>query len=662
MSADERLQQQAWLADGLARRIEAAALRAGAQAPDARAAAEAARQACEALASGHVCQGLHELTTPQGGGPHGAQAWRHSLLASGVVADASVPGPLPPHPLVLDAGDRLYLARYHAYEQRLARRLLLASRAPIAHDAAVLARLRERLAGLFSAPAGGAREPSSPHRAQAPGGQVPDTPAPPPTPAAPPDWQMLATALACRSRLTVISGGPGTGKTTTVVALLACLLAEDPGCRIALAAPTGKAAARMLEALRERGARLPEALRGALPQQASTVHRLLGSRADGRFTHDAAHPLALDVLVVDEASMLDLSLAVHLLEAVPPHARIVLLGDRHQLAAVEAGAVFAELGADPSLGPACRQALSGLTGIPADRIEPPPPIRPSPLQDCVVWFTRSYRFGSGSGIGRLARLVNEGASQALLEWLEAARAPRDLPEPPAIRADGAPDPGFPVRWIEPATPRSAPDLNELLAGYGPYLQAVREAPRDIARAAQAFSRHRVLCATRTGRRGVAEVNAALQARARQALAALDADPAADWFPGRPVIVRSNDYGLQLFNGDIGLALPDETGQLMVWFAAGSGDTFRAVASARLPAHDTCLAMTVHQSQGSEFESVALVLPEAPSPVLTRELVYTGLTRARSAVTLHASRQVLAEAVARPASRRGGLLARLEELA
>jgi exodeoxyribonuclease V alpha subunit len=160
---------------------------------------------------------------------------------------------------------------------------------------------------------------------------------------------------------------------------------------------------------------------------------------------------------------------------------------------------------------------------------------------------------------------------------------------------------------------------------------------------------------------VVEVNAALQARARQALATLDADPTADWYPGRPVIVRSNDYGLQLFNGDIGLALPDETGQLMVWFAAGSGDAFRAVAPARLPAHDTCLAMTVHQSQGSEFESVDLVLPEAPSPVLTRELVYTGLTRARSAVTLHASRQVLAEAVARPASRRGGLLARLEEL-
>lgn len=653
MSADERPQVQAWLADGLARRIEAAALRSGAPPRDAQAAGEAARQVCDALASGHVCRGLGELTAFEGG-PLGVQAWRASLLASGVVADGSAPGPLPPHPLVLDAGDRLYLARYHAYEQRLARRLLLASRAPVTHNASALARMRERLAELFAPPADSAGQQPSPSGAPAPSCTLTGEPAP--------DWQMLAAALACRSSLTVISGGPGTGKTTTVVALLACLLTEDPNCRIALAAPTGKAAARMLEALRERGARLPEALRAALPQQASTVHRLLGRRADGRFTHDASHPLVLDVLVVDEASMLDLSLAVHLLEAVPPHARIVLLGDRHQLAAVEAGAVFAELGSDPSLSPACRESLAALTGMAAARIEPPLPTRPSPLQDAVVWFTRSYRFEAGSGIGQLARLVNEGACDALLEVLEAARPSPASAAPPAAPGTGAGEATPAVRWIEPAAPRSAPELGELLAPYRPYLQAVREAPRDIARAAAAFARHRVLCATRTGRRGLEEVNTALQARLRHALAAQDADPTGDWYLGRPVIVRSNDYGLQLYNGDIGLALPDEAGQLMVWFAAGGGGGFRAVAPARLPAHDTCLAMTVHQSQGSEFDSVALVLPEAPSPVLTRELVYTGLTRARSHVTVHASRQVLMQAVARQASRRGGLLARLQELA
>ena len=615
MSADERLQPQAWLADGLARRVEAAARRAGASAHDAALAAQAARQVCEALADGHVCLGLEELQPLPSGTP-GVPAGRRSLLASGVVADASLPGPLPPHPLVLDAGDRLYLARYHAYEQRLARRLLQAARTPVVHDDAALARLRQRLAELFKPASAGA-------------GSLPSPVGAPPGDEPAPDWQMLAAALACRSRLTVISGGPGTGKTTTVAALLACLLADDPNCRIALAAPTGKAAARMLEALRERGARLPEAWRAALPQQASTVHRLLGSRADGRFTHDAAHPLALDVLVVDEASMLDLSLAVHLLEAVPPHARIVLLGDRHQLAAVEAGAVFAELGADPSLSPACRQSLSALTGLPEARIEPPSPQQPSPLHDAVVWFTRSHRFEAGSGIGHLARLVNEGEVDELLQVLGRTGL--------------------------------TPDLDDLLGPYQPYLAAVREDPTDVARAAGAFSHHRVLCATRSGRRGLAEVNAALQARARQALAARDADPTSPWYPGRPVIVRRNDHVLQLYNGDIGLALPDASGQLMVWFPAAGEGAFRAVSPARLPEHDTCFAMTVHQSQGSEFDSVALVLPEAPSPVLTRELVYTGLTRARQRVALHASREVLAAAVARPASRRGGLIARMREL-
>ena len=657
MSADERLQAQAWLAEGLARRVEAAARRTGADPHDAAAAAQAARQVCEALAAGHVCLGLEELE-PGAGTPPGlkglkdAPARRRSLLASGVVADASQPGPLPPHPLVLDAGDRLYLARYHDYEQRLARRLLQAARAPVVHGEAARARLRQRLAELF-APA--AADPAAPADSSGSGsGAQPAADARPPGQGLP-DWQMLAAALACRSRLTVISGGPGTGKTTTVTALLACLLAEDPDCRIALAAPTGKAAARMLEALRERGARLPEALRAALPQQASTVHRLLGSRADGRFTHDAAHPLALDVLVVDEASMLDLSLAVHLLEATPAHARIVLLGDRHQLAAVEAGAVFAELGADPSLSPACRQSLAALTGLDASRIEPPPPQHPSPLQDAVVWFTRSHRFEAGSGIGRLARLVNEGAGEELLRRLEGEG------EAEGEGMGSTPASGAAVRWRQPASAPPARELDELLAPYQPYLRAVQEDPTDVARAAGAFSRHRVLCATRSGRRGLEELNAALQARVRQALAGHDADPSSPWYPGRPVIVRRNDHLLQLYNGDIGLTLPDAAGQLMVCFPAGEGG-FRAVAPARLPEHDTCLAMTVHQSQGSEFDSVALVLPEVPVPVLTRELVYTGITRARLRVALHAGREVLAAAVARPASRRSGLVARLNEAA
>ena len=620
MSTEERLLQPGWLADGLARRIEASALRHGAQPPSARAAGEAARQVCHALAEGHVCLGLDELERVEGG-PGSPTQWRSLLLASGVVAAAQPATPPATHPLVLDDEGRLYLARYHAYEQRLARRLLQASRHPVTPDEPALSRLQRRLVELFS--------PAGPPATTPPG-----IPAPTPAPAPAPDWQMLAAALACRSRLTVISGGPGTGKTTTVVALLACLLAEDPTCRIALAAPTGKAAARMLEALRERGARLPAAWREALPRRASTVHRLLGSRADGSFTHHAQHPLALDVLVVDEASMLDLALATQLLEAVPPHARIVLLGDRHQLAAVEAGAVFAEISADPTLSEPCRRALAALTGTPATQIAPAPPILPSPLHDAVVWFTRSHRFTQGSSIGRLAQLVNAGDATGVLEALgisPSGEGPHKL------------------------------DTGPLIEPYQRFLQAVAHAPQDVARAVHAFARYRVLCATRTGPQGVGAVNAALEARARAQLPPHAGEPSSPWYPGRPVIVRRNDYVLQLYNGDIGLALPDAHGLLMVWFP-DDRQGLRAIAPARLPTHDTCFAMTVHQAQGSEFDEVALVLPTQTSAVLTRELVYTGLTRARQRVQVHASAEVLSMAVGRQANRRSGLLARLREQA
>jgi exodeoxyribonuclease V alpha subunit len=209
--------------------------------------------------------------------------------------------------------------------------------------------------------------------------------------------------------------------------------------------------------------------------------------------------------------------------------------------------------------------------------------------------------------------------------------------------------------------RGSLDTEALLAPYQPFLQAVAQAPHDVAQATQALARYRVLCATRTGRQGVQAVNAALEARARALLPARQGEPASPWYPGRPVIVRRNDYVLQLYNGDIGLALPDANGRLMVWFPL-EGDTFYAVAPARLPAHDTCLAMTVHQAQGSEFDEVALVLPARGSAVLTRELVYTGLTRARERVQVHASAEALCEAIGRQARRRGGLLARLREQA
>lgn len=308
-SADQRL------AEGFARRAEQWALAHGATKDTALAVRHAASALSMATTNGHVCMALRDMPVSPAG-PADVRAWRQSLLSSGVVGTSDAPGSMP---LVLDGDDRLYLHRYFDYEGRLAQRLMRAHGAT-SQLAGDTANLQRRLDGLFAANA--AKDALQ-------GDDV--------------DWQKIAAALALRGRLTIISGGPGTGKTTTVVNLLACLIELDPTCRIALAAPTGKAAARMTEAIRQRASHLPEEIRCRLPAESFTVHRLLGvTPAPGGFVHHAGNPLAIDALVVDEASMLDLALATKLLEAVPQSARIVLLGDKDQLSAVESGAVFSE--------------------------------------------------------------------------------------------------------------------------------------------------------------------------------------------------------------------------------------------------------------------------------------------------------------------------------
>jgi len=266
---------------------------------------------------------------------------------------------------VLDDDDRLYLQRYFDYERRLARRLMQLAAPPA--RSVIDDTLCERLAALFAA------------NAQRLGERA--------------DWQKIAVALAMSRRLTVVSGGPGTGKTTTVVNLLACLLEENPECRIRLAAPTGKAAARMLDAIRARAAALPPGIAARLPAESFTIHRLLGvTPASDEFRHRADNRLPIDVLVVDEASMLDLALATRLFEAVPDTARVILLGDKDQLAAVESGAVFSELSVDPTLSAACVDDLAALSRTPVAAIRPPAPVQASALRDAAVWFTQNFRF------------------------------------------------------------------------------------------------------------------------------------------------------------------------------------------------------------------------------------------------------------------------------
>jgi exodeoxyribonuclease V alpha subunit len=612
------------LAAGFAAQVAGWAARLGADAATQRLAAQAAAAVSLATGEGHVCLALADLARNAAVGLDAA-ACRAGLLASGVVGTPQAPGALP---LILDGDGRLYLHRYFDYERRLAARLMRATApapaadaptAPAAPDPAA----RQLLQRLFQA------------NEAALAGRV--------------DWQKIAAALALHGRLTVISGGPGTGKTTTVVNLLACLLAQDPDCRIALAAPTGKAAARMTEAIRQRAAHLPAALRERLPTESSTVHRLLGvTPAAGGFVHHAGHRLAIDVLVVDEASMLDLALATRLLEAVPDGARIVLLGDKDQLSAVESGAVFAELSADPGLGPACRAALADACGVAPALIEPPAAARASPLQDAVVWFTQNFRFAADSGIGRLAADVNAARAADAIAWLKRGADPS-------------------IDWLDEAgaQPGDAA-LARLFAGHAGYLAAVLNDPGDRAGISAAFGRFSALCAVRDGPRGMVAVNDLLTRHARALLApvqpavqAAGSDPRSPWYVGRPVMVLRNDHVLKLFNGDVGIALPDEQGTLRVAFPDAAGG-WRWVAPVRMPAHQTAFAMTVHKAQGSEFDEVLVLLPQRRSPVLTRELLYTAVTRARQRVTLVGSAEVVEAAIRSATRRRSGLLARLRE--
>jgi exodeoxyribonuclease V alpha subunit len=550
---------------------------------------------CSALDKGDVCLPLARLA---GQRPWVDNAfclpalaeWQAQLEASALVgADGDF------SPLTLDHG-RLYLARYQAYERQLAEQLLnRAADLPAVDEA----QLSESLSRLFSF-----------NQQQ-------------------PDWQRLAAAQAVRRKLAVISGGPGTGKTTTVVRLLAALLEQPGGERLAigLAAPTGKAAARMAEAIRNAKAELPvsAAIKAALPEEARTLHRLLGSRGDSpQVRHHAANPLALDVLVVDEASMVDLALMAKLIDALPNTARLILLGDKDQLCAVEAGAVFAELCEGRGFDAQAAADLQRLTGQ-----QVPVSAPSSKLGDAVVLLSHSHRFAGDSGIGELARRINGGDAVGTLKLLQESRA--DL------------------AWNAQPTPTDL--LERLDQGYAAFIAAAKTS--DPAAAFAAFNGFRALCAQREGAWGVAGINEALEARIKRRSQVASRER---WYVGRPIMVRQNDYALGLFNGDIGICLHSEHG-LRVFFEGEDG--YRPFAPARLPSHDSAFAMTVHKSQGSEFSEVLLVLPEQPSPLLSRSLFYTGITRAKHKVEIWGLPPRLSEAVATRAERAAGLAERLE---
>ncbi len=566
--------------------------------------------ASRATAHGHVCLRLDAAAGELRGlgreAPDPA-AWAGVLRTSDWVGE---PGQF--RPLVLDGAGRLYLHRYWSYERELADGLL--ARAARATEEGDPGWMREGLCRLFPRPAG--------------------------LPEGEPDGQKLAAAAALLKPLCVVSGGPGTGKTTTVVKILALLLerAGDAGLRIALAAPTGKAAARLQEAVRAAKGSPPErgglacsdAVRDAIPEEASTVHRLLGVRPGAAAArHGGSRPLPHDVVVVDEVSMLDLALTARLVRAVRPEARLILLGDRDQLASVEAGAVLGDLcdtGREHGYSRAFAARLSEATGAP---VAPGPEEGGAGLRDCLALLRWSFRFCSAGGIGSASRAVNEGRAEDALAVMggdDPQVARRDVPHPDRLGA------GLEARVVGAFRAwAGAPDAAGALAGFG---------------------RSRILCAHRDGPFGSANVNRVVEA-ALSRLGLVESDR--EWYPGRPVMVTRNDHALRLYNGDVGIARPDPDagGALRVFFPGPDGRA-RAVAPLRIPACETVYAMTVHKSQGSEFDDVLLILGDRPTRVLTRELLYTGLTRARERVEVWAAEEAFRAAVERRAERTSGL--------
>jgi exodeoxyribonuclease V alpha subunit len=548
--------------------------------------------------AGAVCLDLRDMAgQPDGAGGYwpSIDALRSSLTLSPVVGR---PGDF--RPLILD-DDRLYLARYWEYETRLARNLLKRSRQEV--EGLDLGLLKAELQRCFSAASSST------------------------------EGQRLAVALAVMGRLCIISGGPGTGKTSTVIRVLLVLQAlHDGKLRIAMAAPTGKAAARLTESIRTQKAQHEaHPYCAAIPEEACTIHRLLGSQPDSiYFKFNRDRPLAFDVVVLDEASMVDMALMAKLVDALPATARFILLGDKDQLAAVEAGSVFGDLCRFEGYSEGVFARLAPL----GEWSEMNVSTSPDSLSDHVVLLSHSYRFGSESGIGRLARLVNAGDHEGCLELMDSG-----------AHAD--------LVWRGGREPMSPETLKlRMIEGYASYFEAV-DAGRSPADVLGHFRRFRVLTAHRAGPQGAEDSNLAMENWRRQRLGA---SSQVRWYPGRAVMIRRNDYGIRLFNGDVGICLKVE-GELLVFFDGADG-SIRSLAPGRIPEHEAAFAMTVHKSQGSEFDEVLLILPERPSPVADRPLVYTGITRARERVELWASASSFKAAVNQVPATSSGLTHRL----
>jgi len=567
-----------------------------------------------AISGGDICMDLdryaqkvlvaHPDTRERIAGPP-LPLWREKLTASAVVG-------LPDdyRPLILDDRNRLYLYRYWEYQKKLADSIR--QKAANKMTGVNTAVLKDGLKRLFR---------SSPVRI---------------------DWQQIAAIAAVLNRFSVISGGPGTGKTYLIAKILALLLEQDGGSdlRIFLTAPTGKAAMKLSETIKAAVQTIPcpDAIRDAIPTEAATIHRLLKTVPHSPYFHYCeGNPLPADVVIVDEASMIDLALMSKLFQALSADARVILVGDRDQLASVEPGSVLGDM-CDPWHIHAfsenfCVQ-VNRLIGVPLSE----PDIRILPLEglhDSLIALHKNFRFSETGGIGGFSSAVKAGNAAEALESLAQT-------DEPGIIWEAA----FSANALQEILERT------VIKEYSLYLQTAKPFA-----ALEQFNRFQILCALNKGPFGVQAVNQRVeQVLIRNGWITAAQRSQHPWYRGRPVIITRNDYHLGLYNGDIGITLPDpedNAGALYVFFPGLHGET-RRFSPQQLPEHETVYAMTVHKSQGSEFAKILLILPDTDVAVLTRELIYTAVTRAREQVVIYGSRSILDTAISRRFDRTSGL--------
>lgn len=421
------------------------------------------------------------------------------------------------------------------------------------------------------------------------------------------NWQQVAVLISHLKQLTIITGGPGTGKTFTIDRIIRSHLNRNSELRIALTAPTGKAAQRLNDSLNED-------TEERLTHPASTIHSLLGAKgSSGAFTYNDKNKLPFDLIVVDEASMLDLNLWINLIRAVPDSCRLVLLGDKNQLASVEAGSILGDIcsGAVNT----CSDEIAGI--LPEIKTNDDQP----PINDCIIELTKSYRFDESSGIKKLSEAIIQEDAEEVLSILK--------------------DEEYPDVRIQTPSNSSVIELLEQFVS-SPFME-MKQDEFDH----QLYNKYQILCALRKGPFGVDEINRRSEHQLKQILGISQKN---EWYNGRPVIINRNHYSLRLRNGETGFAMSEKSSGFQLYFDGRA----LSISPSRLPEYECSFAITVHKSQGSEYENVALLLPDGDNPILTKELLYTSVTRARKSLLVISSSDIISTAVAKKIVRRSGI--------